>query len=105
VLKEYDLSSEEIMSGSVVGADDGGLDAIYFFVNGHLVIDLKTMLPKSDVNFVVYFFTCKHRNSFKQDPINSIYTSLSELLDFSKNKSDYDGNYNSDVQNKKGMWC
>ena len=103
-LKEYDLSSEEILSGSVDGEDDGGLDAIYIFVNGHLINDLKSMLPKSDVNLEVYFFTCKHRSSFRQDAINNMYTSLCELLDFSKKKSDFDGNYNADVLNKRELF-
>lgn len=102
VLKEYDLSQEEIMSGSVDGKDDGGIDAIYIFVNGNLISDLKSMLlPKSDAYLDVYIITCKHRDSFKQDPINSLLSSLEELLDFSKNSTELDGKYNDEVLNKR----
>lgn len=104
-LKEYDLSSDEILSGSVDGKDDGGIDAIFIFVNGHLINDLKSvMLPKSDVSLEVFFFTCKHKNSFKQDPINSMFTSLEELLDFSKDERIFNGEYNTDVLQKRKLF-
>ena len=43
-LKDYDLSHDEILSGSVDGRNDGGIDAIYIFLNGHLVTDSNTNL-------------------------------------------------------------
>lgn len=105
VLKEYDLSSEEIMAGSVDGRNDGGIDAIFIMVNGHLISDVReALLPKSNANLEVYFFTCKHKDSFKQDPINSIFTSLQELLDFSRKNSDMDGKYNEDVFEKRDIF-
>ncbi len=105
ILKEYDLSSEELLSGSVDGRNDGGMDAIFIMVNGHLVTDINNeYFPKSNANLEVFFFTCKHSNTFKQDPINSIYTSLSELLDFGKKDSELDGDYNSEVLNKRSLF-
>lgn len=105
VLKEYDLSVEDIKSGSVDGRNDGGIDAIYILVNGHLISDMKSALfPKSNANLEVYFFTCKHRDSFKQDPVNSICTSLQELLDFSKDNCNLDGEYNDDVLDKRTIF-
>lgn len=102
VLKEYDLSFDEIKSGSVDGRNDGGIDAIYILVNGHLISDVKNaLLPKSNANLEVFFFTCKHRDVFKQDPVNSICTSIQELLDFSKENKDLDGQYNEEVFEKR----
>jgi hypothetical protein len=37
VLKDYDLSYDEIESGIVGDSGDGGIDAIYLFINGELV--------------------------------------------------------------------
>ena len=105
VLKEYDLSVDEIRSGSVDGRNDGGIDAIYILVNGHLISDIKSsLLPKANANLEVYFFTCKHRDVFKQDPINSICTSLQELLDFSKEDKQLDGQYNEEVFEKRNTF-
>lgn len=79
VLKDYDLSKEELLSGSVDGKDDGGIDAIYIFVNGHLITDITTTFwPKSNGELDIYLFTCKHRDSFKQEPINSLIASIEE---------------------------
>ncbi len=105
VLKEYDLSSEEIKAGSVDGRNDGGIDAVYILVNGHLINDAKgALFPKANANLEVYFFTCKHRDSFKQDPVNSIFTSLQELLDFSKKDAELDGDYNEDILEKRNLF-
>src|SRR2546427_10679455 len=37
VLKDADLSDDEIQSGNFGGKDDGGVDAMYFFVNNALI--------------------------------------------------------------------
>jgi hypothetical protein len=39
LLKDYDLSTEEIEAGWVDGDKDGGIDGFYTLVNGHLVQD------------------------------------------------------------------
>lgn len=105
VLKEYDLSADDIKAGSVDGRNDGGIDAIYILVNGHLISDTKSsLLPKTNANLEVYFFTCKHRDVFKQDPVNSICTTLQELLDFSKGNKELDGDYNEDVFEKRDIF-
>lgn len=48
LLKDYDLSYEEIEAGIVDGEHDGGVDAIYAFVNGELITeDFDTTRPSS----------------------------------------------------------
>jgi|LauGreDrversion2_6_1035139.scaffolds.fasta_scaffold15348_2 hypothetical protein len=37
VLKEFDLTADEIESGLAGGTRDGGIDGLYTFVNGELV--------------------------------------------------------------------
>ena len=37
VLKQYDLSYEEIIEGRVGAGGDGGIDSIHLFVNGSLI--------------------------------------------------------------------
>ena len=37
VLKEYDLSKDELELGIVDGRQDGGIDGLYIFINGHLL--------------------------------------------------------------------
>jgi len=102
VLKDYDLSHDEIMSASVDGRDDGGIDAIFLFVNGHLVTDISTAFwPKSNAELELFIITCKHRNTFKQEPVNSLIASIEELFDFSIKSQHLKGAYNSDVLMKR----
>src|ERR1700735_3676862 len=44
VLKDYDLSNEEIESGDFGGGDDGGIDLFYLFMH-HQLITLATAAP------------------------------------------------------------
>ena len=37
VLKDYELSYDEVSDGIVDGTNDGGIDAAYVFVNGQIV--------------------------------------------------------------------
>lgn len=105
VLKDYDISHDDILFGSVDGKDDGGIDAIYMFVNGHLVTDINNaFLPKATAELEIYFFTCKHADSFKQEPVNSIIVSFEELLDFSLTPGQMKGSYNSDVLEKRNCF-
>ena len=39
ILKDEDLSREEIESGSIDGRQDGGIDGFFIVVNGHLLQD------------------------------------------------------------------
>ena len=104
VLKDYDLSKDELLSGSVDGKDDGGIDAIYIFINGHLITDMSTTFwPKSNAELNIFFFTCKHRDSFKQEPVNSLIATLEELINFSLSPDEMKGSYNSDVIEKRNL--
>ena len=105
ILKEYDLPVEDLLMGSVDGKDDGGIDAIYCFVNGRLISEEKgAVLPKKNANLELYLITCKHKDSFKQEPLNNIFTSMQELMDFSKGNAEFDGKYNDSVLEKRGIF-
>ena len=73
LLKGYDLSGEELRSGLVDGRDDGGIDACYLFVNGHLIRDADIdALPKRGADVVVWLVTSKHHDTFRQAPMDKL---------------------------------
>ena len=83
ILKNYDLSLEEIEDGITDGSNDGGIDAIYIFANGGLLKDsddLEYLKKESSLEIVI--ITSKHDNSFEQAVINSEYTTISEFFNF-----------------------
>lgn len=104
ILKEYDLSEEELYSGIVDGGNDGGIDGIFYFINSRLVYDIdKTDFPKTGVNFSVYIITCKHESSFKMVPINNMSTTLDEFFDLTIDNSELISVYNGDILSKREL--
>ena len=92
LLKDYDLSYEELESGWTDSTNDGGIDGFFTFVDGRLATDealedpLQYALRRSpEVRVIV--FTVRHSDSFKQDPVNSLATSIGEIFDLRKTES------------------
>lgn len=102
LLKSYDLSRQEIDAGWVDGRDDGGIDGFFTFVNGTPVVDPSTFSwPKKGASIDVWIISCKHHESFKQDPLNAILPTIEELLDFGKDAADFDGKYSTHLLNAR----
>lgn len=102
ILKDFDLTSEDLLQGSVDGQNDGGIDGFYIFINGHPLIDRSTFFwPRTNGELEVHIITCKHHDTFKMQTIDSIIASLTELFDFSLAEKDLKGEYNSDLLEKR----
>jgi hypothetical protein len=105
VLKNYDLSREEIESGWVDGRDDGGIDGFFTFVNGHLLRDPKDFAwPRASAEITVWVLTCKHHDTFQQAPLNSLYASVSELFDFSIDRDHFKGAYSASLAHARALF-
>ena len=59
-LKDYDLSDEDIEFGNLGGGDDGGVDAVYLFINGILIRD-ETMPPTPTSKVEIVLLRCDQR--------------------------------------------
>jgi hypothetical protein len=96
ILKDYDLSREEIESGSVDGRNDGGIDGFFILVNGHFLIDPESFSwPRTGSQLEVWIITCKHHDTFKQVPLDNLVASLSELFNLGIESSQLKGDYSS----------
>ncbi len=94
VLKDYDLSREELEHGWVDGADDGGIDGLFTIINGHLLRDPDTFAwPKRTASIDLIVITAKHHATFQQAPVNSLLATIPELLDLAHAKDELDGQY------------
>ena len=93
ILKDYDLSVDEIIQGSVDGRNDGGIDGFYILVNGHILTEATETFkwPKSGSVLEVWIITCKHHDTFKQAPLDNLVASIVELLDFTIESSQLSG--------------
>ncbi|RZV14515.1 abortive phage resistance protein [Aliarcobacter butzleri] len=98
ILKDYDLSNDEILHGSVDGRNDGGIDGFFILVNGHMVIDLENFTwPRSGAQLEIWIITCKHHDTFKQATLDNLAASISELFDFSVDNENLKSDYSNDI--------
>src|ERR1700752_77244 len=102
ILKDADLSKEEIESGSVDGQNDGGIDGFFILVNGILLADPESFVwPRTGSELEVWIITCKHHDTFLQAPLDNLVASLTELLDFGQNSDELKGDYSEQILKRR----
>ena len=104
ILKDYDLSFEEIKNGSVDGENDGGIDYWYTFINGHLIEESYEAFPRVNASMEVYIISCKHHNTFKQSVLDIMFPTLVEIFDLSITKEEMRGQYNNELLDKRKLF-
>lgn len=105
ILKSKDLSTDEIDFGIVDDRDDGGIDAIYLFVNGQLITDIeKIKFFKSDISIEVIIFTSKHHDTFKQATLTSQTATIKEFFNLNLSNGELIGCYNRKILSKRDVF-
>lgn len=99
ILKDYGLSYEEIQSGIVDGEHDGGVDAVYSFVNGELIYeDFDTAPFKKDVKVELHIIQSKTSGGFSEVPLEKLISTTRNLLKLDQEYANLT-QYNSSVKN------
>ena len=94
IMKDYDLSTDELVAGSIDGRQDGGIDGFYILVNGHVLEDPESFVwPKSGSDLKVFLVSCKHHDTFRQATLDAIIATLTEVLDFGIDSHALKGTY------------
>lgn len=102
VLKDYDLSNNELLSGWIDGRQDGGIDGFFVLVNGHLLQDPEAFIwPRTGSDLRVFLISCKHHETFKQGTLDAIVATLTELLDFGIEDAKLQGAYSEALLRKR----
>ena len=99
VLKEYDLSAEEVDAGICDAAHDGGCDSMYIFTDGMLLNDDVSLEQfKRGVSIDFYIIQAKNTASFGEAPLQNWKTTCSNLLDMDKSIAAFSDRYNQKVR-------
>ena len=103
ILKDKELSYEEIEQGITDGGDDGGIDAMYIFLNGELIneapddfTDLKKQKPKIEI----YAFQSKVAKTYKEKVIETFHRTVVDLFDMIHDSSKFQIEYNENIRGK-----
>ena len=99
VLKENELSYDEINAGISGKSHDGGVDSIYLFVNGEIIKEDESLIGKykKNVDIELVLIQSKYENSFSEEPLLKISRLCRSLFDLDFNPDDYIGRYNEKV--------
>ena len=97
MLKDFDLSYEELRSGIVDGEHDGGIDGIFAFVNGELIREDFNPLPyKKDVRIELHILQAKTGAGFSEAMVNRVISASRHLMQLDAEYSSL-GQYNESV--------
>lgn len=95
ILKDDDLSYEELESGVIDGGGDGGIDSLFFFVNNvPFDEDLDVATLKRNVSLRLVLVQSKTSPGFSETAIEKLVSSARDLFDLNKNLVGLAGVYN-----------
>ncbi len=83
ILKDFDLSNDEVESGDLGGGDDGGVDACYLFMNNTLIsLETPPIIPAGPI--VLYIIQAKYEDDFKETTVQKLESFARDLLSYDK---------------------
>ncbi len=103
VMKQWDLSIGDVIQGIVGGGNDGGMDAVYTFLDKELVgIDHRALDRKNARSFeqpkiTLVLIQAKQKKGFEEVAIDKVVSSCRAFLDLSKSADDLAVHFNDDV--------
>ncbi|ALS98326.1 AIPR family protein [Lacimicrobium alkaliphilum] len=101
ILKNYDLTYDDILYGIVGDGGDGGIDSIYTFINGEPLKEdtlVNTNQKKNNIELII--IQSKTSASFKEDAVIKFRESAQDLFNLANNPDDYSARYNTDLIDK-----
>lgn len=106
ILKDYDLSDDEIENGIVGSSGDGGCDSVYIFLNKNLILpdQIDSIIPSKESKVEMVIIQSKRETSFKESAIQNWKDVSNNLLSLSNSLSDFTTRYNDDVRESFGFF-
>lgn len=98
ILKEYDLSYEEIMKGTIGNGGDGGIDGLFLFAN-EILIDVNEDLPKIKGTLKIDLFVIQSKNTsgFSEDVLDKFISSANDIFSLDTDIESLKTVYNSEL--------
>lgn len=105
ILKDYDLTYDDVVYGIVGNGGDGGIDSIYTFINGEpLREDTEINFNQKKNHIQLILVQSKISPKFKEDSLIKFRESAQDLFNLSNNPDDYKKRYNSGLIEKVNLF-
>lgn len=101
ILKNYDLSYDELLSGKTGGSDDGGIDGFFFFINDELIDeDTDLEIFKKNPIMEIFLIQAKQSASFSESSIEHVIATAEDIFNLEKNVNELRKYYNTALIDK-----
>ena len=101
ILKDFELSYDELNDGIVEGGSDGGIDAIYTFINGELLEeDTDYTGLKKEIVIDLVIIQSKNTSGFAEEALNKFTSSAQDLLNLSNDLNSLKATYKKELRKK-----
>lgn len=112
IIRDYELSDDEVRDGIVGGGQDGGIDSIYVFLNGSLLAEDSEVfnddVPLGNFNrelpISIVCIQSKRSTGFSEEALVTAKASLEQLLDLTKKDDALRTIYNDRIVEKFGLF-
>jgi hypothetical protein len=86
LLKNFDLSNDEIKSGKTGGGDDGGIDGFFIFLNDNLILEKEIDKDEIKKNPTIDLFIIQatESKSFNEEVLNKLCITISSIFYLTK---------------------
>lgn len=101
ILKNYDITYDDIQYGNVGSSADGGIDSLFIFINGELIkedTDINIKQKKNHIELIV--IQSKTSSSFNENAIIKFRESAQDLFNLGNDLNSYTERYNSELISK-----
>lgn len=105
MLKQFDPTYDELGLGWVDGGNDGGIDGFFVYLDGRPCTgNAAAIASKLRPQIHIRIISSRTSARFEQQPLDSLHSSLSELLDLTKTPADLIYPYNVDVLRQRARF-
>jgi len=102
LLKQHEPSFDELETGWTDGGNDGGIDGFFVYVDDRIATqNVSEYALRKNPAIDIYIITARRSSKFEQQPIDSLISSLSEVLDLTLNDDELSYPYNEDVTTQR----
>ena len=104
VLRQRDLTHQEIEDGVVDGSDDGGVDAVFVFVNGDLISDQSAIRGSEGASIHLHVLQVKNEGGFSEIALQKLTDSLPQLCSLAATDQQLGAEFNPRVVERFGLF-
>ncbi len=102
LLKQHEPSVDDLETGWTDGGNDGGIDGFFVYVDDRIATEnVAEYALRKNPAIEIYIISARRSTTFEQQPIDSLISSLREILDLTLSDAELAYPYNAEVMEQR----